>query len=169
MSDHQSTGTSARIPTCGIPSACSSIRNEKREASVNDVGTSGKRKRGCPPKKQALKKPSSNVSEKNWDNDEIEALLHYLEQNFNKWLKGNKTKFYNNIARARMLPGRDKMQIKNKLSKLRDKYMHEKDATNSTGVVPLSWKWFSKMEEIFGQHSNIEPEYQRVKRVKRAS
>jgi hypothetical protein len=68
-------------------------------------------------------------------------------------------KFYNNVAQAGTLPGRDEMQIKNKLSKLHDKYMHKKDAMNSTGAAPSSWKWLSKMEEIFGQCSNIEPEY----------
>ncbi|UZO24819.1 uncharacterized protein OCT59_017113 [Rhizophagus irregularis] len=34
-----------------------------------------------------------------WKNSEIEILLDYLQENFTSWSKGNKTKFYNDMAK----------------------------------------------------------------------
>src|SRR5689334_22488306 len=100
-----------------------------------------KKKRGRPQTKKLAPQ-----SDKTWSDDEIDALLHYLEENFNKWAKGKKIQFYAGVVAARILPGREELQIKNKLGKLRDKYLQEKDSVNTTGAAPSTWKWFHKMD-----------------------
>jgi hypothetical protein len=45
--------------------------------------------------------------------NEIKILLDYLKENFSSWSKGNKTKFYNNIAKS-ILPNKEVNAIKGK-------------------------------------------------------
>lgn len=48
-----------------------------------------------------------------WKNSEIEILLDYLQENFRSWSKGNKTKFYNDMAKN-ILPNKEAIAIKSK-------------------------------------------------------
>jgi len=47
-----------------------------------------------------------------WKSDEIKILLDYLQENFSSWSKGNKTKFYNNVAKN-ILPNKASFYFKN--------------------------------------------------------
>lgn len=46
-----------------------------------------------------------------WKSNEIRILLDYLQENFSSWSKGNKTKFYNNVAKN-ILPNKEANAIK---------------------------------------------------------
>lgn len=48
-----------------------------------------------------------------WEKNEIKILLDYLKENFSSWSKGNKTKFYNNIAKN-ILQNKEANAIKSK-------------------------------------------------------
>jgi len=92
-----------------------------------------------------------------WDKDETEALLGYLDDNFRHWSSGKKIIFYQKAADSGQLPGRDIEQIKNKVNKLRKKYLDEKVKVNSTGAEPSKWQWYDKMDDIFGHRENVKP------------
>ena len=46
-----------------------------------------------------------------WEKNDIKILLDYLQENFSSWSKGNKTKFYNEMARN-VLPNKEATAIK---------------------------------------------------------
>ena len=49
-----------------------------------------------------------------WKDSEVKILLDYLQENFSFWSKGNKTKFYNDVAKN-ILPDKEAIAIKSKL------------------------------------------------------
>jgi hypothetical protein len=46
-----------------------------------------------------------------WKDNDIKILLDYLQENFSFWPNGNKTKFYNNVAKS-VLPNKEPNAIK---------------------------------------------------------
>ncbi|GBB90260.1 hypothetical protein RclHR1_17150004 [Rhizophagus clarus] len=71
-----------------------------------------------------------------WKDSEIKILLDYLQENFSSWSKGNKTKFYNDVARN-ILPNKEPIAIKKR-----------KD-----------WYWYDTLDSIFGTRKNIAPSF----------
>jgi hypothetical protein len=49
----------------------------------------------------------------NWKHNEIKILLDYLQENFSAWSKGNKSKFYNDMAKN-ILSNKEANAIKSK-------------------------------------------------------
>lgn len=92
-----------------------------------------------------------------WNATETETLLAYLEENYKHWSTGKKVTFYKKMVSSGQLPGRDVEQIKNKLGKLRKKYLEEKAKVNGTGAEPSKWSWYEKMDNIFGHRENVTP------------
>ncbi|RGB23489.1 hypothetical protein C1646_774413 [Rhizophagus diaphanus] len=83
-----------------------------------------------------------------WKINEIKILLDYLKENFSFWSKGNKTKFYNNIAKS-ILPNKEANAIKDKLSRLFKKYEEIKKYTNNqSGVDQKDWYCKNNVEVI---------------------
>ena len=105
-------------------------------------------------------------------------MLDYLKENFSSWSKGNKTKFYNNIAKS-ILPNKEVNAIKGKflhfisfklkiliflfvlgkLSRLIKKYEDIKKHNNQSGVDRKDWCWYDQLDEIFGTRENITPSF----------
>ncbi|RIA88024.1 hypothetical protein C1645_826966 [Glomus cerebriforme] len=71
-----------------------------------------------------------------WEKNEIKILLDYLQENFSSWSKGNKTKFYNDVAKN-ILPNKKANAIKGR-----------KD-----------WYWYDQLDMIFGTRENIIPSF----------
>jgi len=94
-----------------------------------------------------------------WSDTEVEVLIAYLDENYKNWSSGNKSKFYQSLVDKDLLPDKNNEQIKNKLNKLRNSYLKEKKSTNKTGSAPTKWKWFDKLDEIFGRRENVSPTY----------
>jgi len=57
--------------------------------------------------------PSDEKSGSKWKHDEIKILLDYIQENYSTWSKGNKTKFYNDMAKS-VLPNKESNAIKSK-------------------------------------------------------
>ena len=66
------------------------ILNLKKQVSLNNLLL--KKKNG---------KQDQDLDEKSggWEKNEIKILLDYLQKKFSSWSKGNKTKFYNDMAK----------------------------------------------------------------------
>ncbi|CAJ0751004.1 17902_t:CDS:2, partial [Entrophospora sp. SA101] len=90
-----------------------------------------------------------------WSDREVEILIAYLDENYKNWSSGNKNKFYQALIDKNLLAGKNNEQIKNKLNKLRNSYLKEKKSTNKTGSAPTKWKWFDKLDKIFGTRENV--------------
>lgn len=105
-------------------------------------------------------------------------MLDYLQENFLSWSKGNKTRFYNNIAKN-ILPNKEVNAIKGKflyfisfklmilifsfilgkISRLIRKYEETKKHNNQSGVDRKDWCWYDQLDEIFGTRENINPSF----------
>ncbi|CAI2200052.1 8716_t:CDS:2, partial [Funneliformis geosporum] len=70
----------------------------------------------------------------NWKHGEIKILLDHLQEKFSTWSKGNKSKFYNDMAKN-ILSNKEANAIK-----------EAKD-----------WYWYDKLDVIFGTRENITP------------
>jgi hypothetical protein len=57
--------------------------------------------------------PFDEKSGNKWEHDEIKTLLDYIQENYSTWSKGNKTKFYNDMAKS-VLPNKEANAIKSK-------------------------------------------------------
>jgi hypothetical protein len=122
----------------------------------NDAGASNARPA------TSIEKHIADVSTKkegntDWGVDDIETLLCYLDENFRHWSSGKKIVFYQKAASSGQLPGRDAEQIKNKINRLRKKYLDEKAKANGTGAEPSKWQWYDRMDSIFGHRENVTP------------
>ena len=58
--------------------------------------------------------PDEKSGSCNWENNEINILLDYLQENFSSWSKGNKTKFYNDMVKNKLL-NKETSAIKSKI------------------------------------------------------
>ncbi|CAB4441054.1 unnamed protein product [Rhizophagus irregularis] len=100
--------------------------------------------------------PSDEKSGSKWKHDEIKVLLDYIQENYSAWSKGNKSKFYNDMAKS-VLPNKESSAIKSKFARLTKKYESIKKHNNQTGKEWKDWYWFDKMDKIFRIRENISP------------
>ncbi|PKY57123.1 hypothetical protein RhiirA4_477970 [Rhizophagus irregularis] len=119
---------------------------------IQDETSFAKRKDNC--------EQGQDLNEKSggWEINEIKILLDYLKENFSFWFKGNKTKFYNNIAKS-ILPNKEANAIKGKLSHLIKKYEKIKKHNNQSSIDRKDWCWYDQLDEIFGTRENITPSF----------
>jgi hypothetical protein len=135
---------------------CNSMSVNKAPTATS-TATSTEKRVATSTEKRVARASAKKEGSGDWTTDEIEALLCYLDENFRHWSTGKKVLFYQNAASSGLLPGRDNEQIKNKINKLRKKYLDEKVKVNSTGAEPSKWAWYDKMDNIFGHRENIAP------------
>ncbi|CAG8501435.1 1763_t:CDS:2 [Rhizophagus irregularis] len=70
-----------------------------------------------------------------WTCKEINILLDYIKENYSAWSEGNKTSFYDDIAKN-VLPKKGGMSIKSKISGLIKNYILIKEAiSKKTGII----------------------------------
>ncbi|RGB36850.1 hypothetical protein C1646_757630 [Rhizophagus diaphanus] len=86
-----------------------------------------------------------------WTCNEINILLDYVKENYSAWSEGNKTRFYDDIAKY-LLHKKGGMSIKGKINKLIKNYKSIKE-----GKAKKDWFWYEKMDKIFGVHENVPP------------
>ncbi|PKY56253.1 hypothetical protein RhiirA4_549144 [Rhizophagus irregularis] len=86
-----------------------------------------------------------------WTCKEINILLDYIKENYSAWSEGNKTRFYDDIAKN-VLPKKGGMSIKSKISGLIKNYILIKE-----GKAKKDWFWYEKMDKIFGVLENVPP------------
>ncbi|CAB4440762.1 unnamed protein product [Rhizophagus irregularis] len=70
-----------------------------------------------------------------WTCKEINILLDYIKENYSAWSEGNKTRFYDDIAKN-VLPKKGGMSIKSKINGLIKNYILIKEANSKkTGII----------------------------------
>ena len=93
-----------------------------------------------------------------WKDSEIELLLNHIQENYSAWSSGNKTKFYESMAKN-VLSQYTGEQIKNKIGGLLRRYDNVKQKNNQTGVARTDWKLYDRMDEIFGHRETTAPSF----------
>jgi hypothetical protein len=81
-------------------------------------------------------------------------LLSYLEENYEKLQQGKKTAIYNSIS-SEVIKAKSSASIKGRIKRLLEKY--EKIKKENDQTKRIDWKWFDKMDRIFGCHESGNP------------
>ncbi|CAB4398648.1 unnamed protein product [Rhizophagus irregularis] len=103
----------------------------KENMNVGNLETQSKSKK---PGERKRKIAESQVTER-WNDEETDKLLSYLEDNYEKFQQGKKASIYNSIS------------------------TEVKKQNNQSGSERIDWKWFNKMDKIFGCRENITPSF----------
>ncbi|KAJ1972808.1 hypothetical protein H4R35_004474 [Dimargaris xerosporica] len=92
--------------------------------------------------------PSGGLTD-HWTDAEVDTILAYIKNNFQLWQQ-SKAVSYRKCREQ--LPNRSEKQIKNKVEKLITKY-HKlctwKATTNDPHMSVRSWKWYTKLHDVF--------------------
>ncbi|CAB4423733.1 unnamed protein product [Rhizophagus irregularis] len=88
-------------------------------------------------KKFATKRKATDDAEI-WQNHEIDLLLQYIEDNFDEYRKGNKSKLFNAIS-ANVLKNKKSNGIKSKLSRMIKMYSEVKKHNEKSGEARKDW------------------------------
>jgi hypothetical protein len=110
------------------------------------------------PKKKTQKTEKTGLTEEEtgWNDESTGLLLSFLEENFTVYKK-NKSSFAK-LAATKIFPGKLWEQIKNKLSRLVNRYNEIKEKENQTGrEAQAKWKWFDRLDVLFGTRENHNP------------
>jgi len=108
--------------------------------------------------KHKLGNDSSNKLENNWQDHEIDALIQYISDNFEDYRRGKKVKLFNEIS-TNVLKNKESNAIKCKLARMLKTYSDVKKHNEKSGVERKDWKWFEKMDSLFGTRENISPSF----------
>ncbi|RIA92079.1 hypothetical protein C1645_846416 [Glomus cerebriforme] len=108
---------------------------------------------------QKQERIESVEEETGWDNTSTGLLLSFLEENFEIYKK-NKSNFAKK-AFEKVFSEKLWEQIKNKLARLVAKYnkIKEKKSQTEGEAQAAKWKWFKKLDTLFGIHENHNPTF----------
>ncbi|GBC03598.1 hypothetical protein RclHR1_05200009 [Rhizophagus clarus] len=93
-----------------------------------------------------------------WSDEETDKLLSYLEENYEKLQQGKKAAIYNSIS-TEVIKVKSSASIKGRIKRLLEKYEKIKKENDQTGSRRNDWKWFDRMDKIFGCQENINPSF----------
>ncbi|CAB4438217.1 unnamed protein product [Rhizophagus irregularis] len=126
----------------------------KENMNVGNLETQSKSKK---PGERKRKITESQVTER-WNDEETDKLLSYLEDNYEKFQQGKKASIYNSIS-TEVIKTKSSESIKGRIKRLLEKYEKVKKQNNQSGSERIDWKWFNKMDKIFGCRENITPSF----------
>ena len=93
-----------------------------------------------------------------WSDEETEMLLSYLEDNYEKLQQGKKATMYNLIS-SEVIKTKSSESIKGRIKRLLEMYEKVKKQNDKMGSKRVDWKWFDKVDKIYGRRENINPSF----------
>ncbi|GBB91750.1 hypothetical protein RclHR1_19100001 [Rhizophagus clarus] len=103
------------------------------------------------------KNVESQVAER-WSDEETDILLSYLDNNYEKLQQGKKATMYNLIS-TEVIKTKSSECIKRRIKRLLETYEKVKRQNDKTGSKRIDWKWYEKLDRIYGCRENINPSF----------
>ena len=107
-------------------------------------------------KKKGVGRPrKDDPEESSWSEEQISRLFDYWEEHLQAYKTGKKQDFFKGLADA--LKAKTVVQCRNKVGKLNAEYESAKKENNQSGGAARQWKYFEKMDGMFGHRENVVP------------